>query len=159
MKHCWRNRKHPSDMKQSALTRNHFSDAKHQAFFWCGRMDSVAFSFPMGMKIEVLTPSSCIFDLRIRFSLPGCTKRPIQNGLVFLWWGRTDSNHRSETQQIYSLSPLATRELPHIQLARMEPVDGLVQSRNGSVKPSPATLVRVAFESSSLLCSIVGWSR
>ena len=30
------------------------------------------------------------------------------------WWGRTDSNHRSETQQIYSLSPLATRELPQI---------------------------------------------
>ena len=28
------------------------------------------------------------------------------------WWGRTDSNHRSDTQQIYSLSPLATRELP-----------------------------------------------
>ena len=35
--------------------------------------------------------------------------------LDFLWWGRTDSNHRSDTQQIYSLSPLATRELPHIQ--------------------------------------------
>ena len=34
------------------------------------------------------------------------------NGLF--WWGRTDSNHRSETQQIYSLSPLATRELPQI---------------------------------------------
>ena len=32
----------------------------------------------------------------------------------FLWWGRTDSNHRSDTQQIYSLSPLATRELPQI---------------------------------------------
>ena len=32
------------------------------------------------------------------------------------WWGRTDSNHRSETQQIYSLSPLATRELPHMRL-------------------------------------------
>ena len=30
------------------------------------------------------------------------------------WWGRTDSNHRSDTQQIYSLSPLATRELPQI---------------------------------------------
>ena len=44
---------------------------------------------------------------------------------TFLWWGRTDSNHRSETQQIYSLSPLATRELPHIKLARLEPVDGL----------------------------------
>ena len=38
--------------------------------------------------------------------------------LDFLWWGRTDSNHRSETQQIYSLSPLATRELPHMYLAR-----------------------------------------
>ena len=47
--------------------------------------------------------------------------------LDFLWWGRTDSNHRSDTQQIYSLSPLATRELPHIPLfcCLMEPVDGL----------------------------------
>ena len=34
--------------------------------------------------------------------------------LTMLWWGRTDSNHRSESQQIYSLPPLATRELPHI---------------------------------------------
>ena len=36
------------------------------------------------------------------------------------WWGRTDSNHRSETQQIYSLSPLATRELPHILFVRLQ---------------------------------------
>ena len=35
-----------------------------------------------------------------------------------------DSNHRSETQQIYSLPPLATRELSHIQLY-LELVDGL----------------------------------
>ena len=28
-----------------------------------------------------------------------------------------DSNHRSETQQIYSLPPLATRELLHMQLS------------------------------------------
>ena len=45
-------------------------------------------------------------------------KRKVQKPLRFKdfssWWGRTDSNHRSETQQIYSLSPLATRELPHI---------------------------------------------
>ena len=32
-----------------------------------------------------------------------------------------DSNHRSETQQIYSLPPLATRELSHMKL---ELVDG-----------------------------------
>ena len=34
-----------------------------------------------------------------------------------MWWRRVDSNHRSETQQIYSLPPLATRELLHIQFA------------------------------------------
>ena len=33
----------------------------------------------------------------------------------FFWWRRVDSNHRSKKQQIYSLSPLATRELLHIQ--------------------------------------------
>ena len=27
-----------------------------------------------------------------------------------------DSNHRSDKQQIYSLSPLATREFPHMKL-------------------------------------------
>ena len=33
---------------------------------------------------------------------------------VFCWWGKVDSNHRRHSQQIYSLSPLATREFPHI---------------------------------------------
>ena len=33
----------------------------------------------------------------------------------FLWWERMDLNHRSVAQQIYSLPPLATRELSHIQ--------------------------------------------
>ncbi len=32
----------------------------------------------------------------------------------FYWWGKVDSNHRSYKQQIYSLSPLATREFPQI---------------------------------------------
>ena len=32
-----------------------------------------------------------------------------------IWWGMVDSNHRRRCQQIYSLSPLATREIPHIQ--------------------------------------------
>ena len=31
-----------------------------------------------------------------------------------LWWELVDSNHRSIKQQIYSLSPLATRESSHI---------------------------------------------
>ena len=38
-----------------------------------------------------------------------------------IWWGMVDSNHRRRCQQIYSLSPLATREIPHIKL---ELVDG-----------------------------------
>ena len=29
-------------------------------------------------------------------------------------WAEVDSNHRSNLQQIYSLSPLATRESAHI---------------------------------------------
>ena len=31
------------------------------------------------------------------------------------WWGMVDSNHRRRCQQIYSLSPLATREIPHMK--------------------------------------------
>ena len=31
-------------------------------------------------------------------------------------WAEVDSNHRSKLQQIYSLSPLATRESTHITL-------------------------------------------
>ncbi len=34
--------------------------------------------------------------------------------IILLWWGEVDSNHRSKLQQIYSLSPLATRESPPI---------------------------------------------
>ena len=30
------------------------------------------------------------------------------------WWRRMDSNHRSRRQQIYSLPPLAARELSHV---------------------------------------------
>ena len=36
--------------------------------------------------------------------------------ISFVWWGKVDSNHRSYKQQIYSLSPLATREFPHMKL-------------------------------------------
>ena len=31
---------------------------------------------------------------------------------VFCWWGKVDSDHRSQWQQIYSLPPLAAREIP-----------------------------------------------
>ena len=45
-------------------------------------------------------------------------KKPGARRTLFqAWWRRVDSNHRSETQQIYSLPPLATRELLHMQLS------------------------------------------
>ena len=69
-------------------------------------------------------PLACLLGRPFRIRPPSThtTKNhyPLDSG--FLWWGRTDSNHRSETQQIYSLSPLATRELPLMKLAVPEPV-------------------------------------
>ena len=71
----------------------------------CGRATAVA-SVPRTLaKSRLSNPSS---------KCPYAEKVQHQKVLDFFWWGRTDSNHRSDTQQIYSLSPLATRELPHI---------------------------------------------
>ena len=58
------------------------------------------------------------------------TKKNVPDSKIrhIIWWRRMDSDHRSETQQIYSLPPLATRELLHMQLTpfkqTMELVDG-----------------------------------
>ena len=42
-------------------------------------------------------------------------KQTPQKRCLFSWWERVDSNHRRRSQQIYSLSPLATRELSQIR--------------------------------------------
>ena len=69
--------------------------------------------------------------VRIHESSP-TNKNPPAQLVGFYWWGKVDSNHRSYKQQIYSLSPLATRELSHIEFQaethlrqKMELVDGL----------------------------------
>ena len=50
--------------------------------------------------------------------------------ITVLWWELVDSNHRSIKQQIYSLSPLATRESSHIQfVAAVSPGDVCYYSR------------------------------
>ena len=42
--------------------------------------------------------------------------------IVFLSvWGKVDSNHRRQCQQIYSLSPLAAREFPLELVIGVEP--------------------------------------
>ena len=43
--------------------------------------------------------------------------------ITVFWWELVDSNHRSITQQIYSLSPLATRESSPIQLCNQRLAD------------------------------------
>ena len=47
---------------------------------------------------------------------PYQTKNTSRKAGVLVWWGMVDSNHRRHSQQIYSLSPLATREIPHMKL-------------------------------------------
>ena len=54
------------------------------------------------------------------------TKKNVPDSKIrhIIWWGMVDSNHRRRCQQIYSLSPLATREIPHIKHIQLELVDG-----------------------------------
>ena len=49
----------------------------------------------------------------LRHHLPP-TQKACHSACLLCWWEMVDSDHRSETQQIYSLPPLATRELFHI---------------------------------------------
>ena len=42
-----------------------------------------------------------------------------------------DSNHRSETQQIYSLPPLATREPSHMKLFWLVPLSQRIKLVDG----------------------------
>ena len=51
------------------------------------------------------------------------TKKNVPDSKIrhIIWWWRMDSNHRSETQQIYSLPPLATREFPLELVIGVEP--------------------------------------
>ena len=56
---------------------------------------------------------------KLRLHLPCKEKyQSPQKGNWYFWWGKMDSNHRRHCQQIYSLSPLATREFPHMQFIR-----------------------------------------
>ena len=53
------------------------------------------------------------------------TKKNVPDSKIrhIIWWGKVDSNHRSEAQQIYSLPPLATWVLFHMNFVEL--VDGL----------------------------------
>ena len=56
------------------------------------------------------------------------TKKNVPDSKIrhIIWWERVDSNHRSNLQQIYSLSPLATRESIHNGTYRARTYDPLL---------------------------------
>ena len=62
---------------------------------------------------------------------------------LFLWWAKVDSHHRSMTQQIYSLPPLATREFSHIKFSidgaggRTRTPDLLITNPKSNFKSKP----------------------
>ena len=66
-------------------------------------------------RYRSFTPSTGAFILKPEEnekSEPFSNRKQVRIFLV--WWELVDSNHRSIKQQIYSLSPLATRESSHI---------------------------------------------
>ena len=55
---------------------------------------------------------------------------------VLFWWGMVDSDHRSQWQQIYSLPPLAAREIPHMELViGVEPTTCWLQISCSAIEP------------------------
>ena len=99
----------------------------HQRSWWrsTGKVDSIA-RFPMESgkeKTSVRTgfanmPPACWIRVGSNPRIfPHQQKTHQLRWWVFCWWGKVDSNHRSYKQQIYSLSPLATREFPHMKFA------------------------------------------
>ena len=83
-----------------------------------GKVDSPELRLgpPRGSDIPPACHSLPLGFESIFHQYPYQEKSTIHRMVFFSWWGKVDSNHRRHCQQIYSLSPLATREFPHIQL-------------------------------------------
>ena len=82
----------------------------------------------------------------VRILSPQQKTEPRHTAQLGFWWGMVDSNHRRRCQQIYSLSPLATREIPHI---RLQLVDGFafLRESHGGYNVPPARCQEPPFES------------
>ena len=62
-----------------------------------------------------------------------------------------DSNHRSETQQIYSLPPLATREPPRVNFKKIGAGDG---TRTRNLLITNQLLCQLSYTSPKLFCTV-----
>ena len=79
---------------------------------------------------------------------------------LFCWWRMVDSNHRSRWQQIYSLPPLAAREILHMELViGIEPTTCWLQVSCSTVEPHQHSVYLMAtwkgLEPST--SSVTGW--
>ena len=63
-------------------------------------------------------------------------KKHLLSQVLFFWWERVDSDHRSQWQQIYSLPPLAAREIPQMELViGVEPTTCWLQISCSAIEP------------------------
>ena len=67
-------------------------------------------------------------------------KKAPTNSMLFFWWERVDSNHRRRSQQIYSLPPLATRELSLELVMGLEPATCWLQISCSANWATPANI-------------------
>ena len=100
-----------------------------ELFAWWGKVDSPVCGRAGSAGKRATGTFSYTLPFESAFTKPIPNKKLIHSDELFVWWGKVDSNHRRHCQQIYSLSPLATREFPHIHFAaacrEVELVDGL----------------------------------
>ncbi len=79
---------------------------------------------------------------------------PAACGKAF-WWERVDSNHRRRCQQIYSLSPLATRELSHKIRGILIPLGAGGRTRTPDLLITNQLLYRLSYTSALLNARII----
>ena len=119
-------------------------------------MDSPSLRRGPGRR-ENVPPACFLTRLPFEFNLhkyPYQPKIPPFGG-TFGWWGKVDSNHRRHRQQIYSLSPLATREFPHMNLSRCENGAG-GRTRTPDLLITNQLLYRLSYTSTSGSVTVTG---
>ena len=72
---------------------------------------------------------------------------------TFFRWGKVDSNHRSQWQQIYSLPPLAAREFPLELVIGVEPTTCWLQISCSAIEPHQHSPISPVITGHSIIVS------
>ena len=88
-------------------------------------------------------PKKPLFCLYLTVFLSKSKKNAFCRGRqkTFFRWGKVDSNHRSQWQQIYSLPPLAAREFPLELVIGVEPTTCWLQISCSAIEPHQHSLI------------------